>query len=143
MRERLTWQPVYILGGVLVTTATAGLAVEPFSAYHFHNLTVYSALGNLLGGPPVDLLTMPAMIVALIAMPFGLDEWPLKAMGWGIDGMMIGGEMGCLDPRLADRRAGLSLRGAADHHLRRALADDLAAALAAIGAGGHRRWASR
>ena len=88
VRERLTWQPVYIVGGVLVTTATAGLAVEPFSAYHFHNLTTYSALGNLLGGPPVDLLAMPAMIVALIAMPFGLDEWPLRAMGWGIDGMM-------------------------------------------------------
>ena len=86
--ERLTWQPVYIVGGVLVTTATAGLAVEPFSAYHFHNLTVYSALGNLLGGPPVDLLTMPAMIVALIAMPFGLDEWPLKFMGYGVDAMM-------------------------------------------------------
>ena len=89
VRERLTWQPVYIVGGVLVTTATAGLAVEPFSAYHFHNLTCYSALGNLLGGPPVDLLAMPAMIVALIAMPFGLDEWPLKAMGLGVDGMMI------------------------------------------------------
>jgi len=88
VRERLTWQPVYIVGGVLVTTATAGLAVEPFSAYHFHNLTVYSALGNLLGGPPVDLLTMPAMIVALIAMPFGLDEWPLKFMGYGVDAMM-------------------------------------------------------
>ncbi len=89
VRERLTWQPVYILGGVLVTTATAGLAVEPFSAYHFHNLTIYAALGNLLGGPPVDLLTMPAMIVALIAMPFGLDEWPLKFMGYGVDAMMI------------------------------------------------------
>jgi competence protein ComEC len=89
VRERLTWQPVYILGGVLVTTATAGLAVEPFSAYHFHNLTTYAALGNLLGGPPVDLLAMPAMIVALIAMPFGLDEWPLKVMGLGVDGMMM------------------------------------------------------
>ncbi len=89
VRERLTWQPVYIVGGVLVTTGTAGLAVEPFSAYYFHNLTSYAALGNLLGGPPVDLLAMPAMIVALIAMPFGLDEWPLKVMGFGIDVMMM------------------------------------------------------
>ncbi len=89
VRERLTWQPVYIVGGVLMTTATAGLAVEPFSAYHFHNLTTYAALGNLLGGPPVDLLAMPAMIVALIAMPFGLDEGPLKAMGLGVDGMIV------------------------------------------------------
>ncbi len=88
VRERLTWQPVYIVGGVLMTTATAGLAVEPFSAYHFHNLTTYAALGNLVGGPPVDLVSMPAMIVALIAMPFGLDEWPLRAMGFGIDAMM-------------------------------------------------------
>lgn len=88
VRERLTWQPVYVVGGVLLTTATAGLAVEPFSAYYFHNLTTYAALGNLLGAPPIDFVTMPAMIVALIAMPFGLDEWPLKLMGFGIDAMM-------------------------------------------------------
>ncbi len=88
IRERLTWQPVYIVGAVLVTTGTAGLAVEPFSAYYFHNLTTYAALGNLLGGPPIDFVTMPAMIVALIAMPFSLDEWPLKLMGFGIDAMM-------------------------------------------------------
>jgi competence protein ComEC len=88
VRERLAWQPVYLAGGVLVTTLTAGLAVEPFSAYHFHNLTSYAALGNLLGGPPIDFLVMPAMVVALIAMPFGLDEWPLKLMGYGIDAMM-------------------------------------------------------
>jgi competence protein ComEC len=88
VRERLTWQPIYVVGGVILTTATAGLAVEPFSAYYFHNLTIYSAVGNLLGGPPVDFIAMPAMIIALIAMPFGLDEWPLKAMGAGIDAMM-------------------------------------------------------
>jgi competence protein ComEC len=88
VRERLTWQPIYVIGGVLVTTATAGLAVEPFSAYHFHNLTSYAALGNLLGGPPIDFLVMPAMVVALIAMPFEFEEWPLKVMGYGIDAMM-------------------------------------------------------
>ncbi len=88
VRERLIWQPVYIVGATLLTTAKAGLAVEPFSAYHFHNLTAYSALGNLLGLPPIDLLFMPAMVVALIAMPFGLDEWPLKVMGLGVDAMM-------------------------------------------------------
>jgi competence protein ComEC len=88
IRERLTWQPVYIVGAVLVTTGTAGLAVEPFSAYYFHNLTCYAAIGNLLGGPPIDFVTMPAMIIALIAMPFGLDEWPLKLMGLGVDAMM-------------------------------------------------------
>lgn len=88
VRERVTWQPVYIVGAVLMTTATAGLAVEPFSAYHFHNLTSYAALGNLLGGPPIDFIVMPAMVVALIAMPFGLDEWPLKIMGMGMDAMM-------------------------------------------------------
>jgi competence protein ComEC len=88
VRERLIWQPVYLIGGVLVTTLTAGLAVEPFSAYHFHTLTSYAALGNLLGGPPIDFLVMPAMVVALIAMPFGLEEWPLKLMGYGIEAMM-------------------------------------------------------
>ncbi len=88
VRERLIWQPVYIVGGTLLTTATAGLAVEPFSAFNFHNLTPYAALGNLLGLPPIDLLFMPAMVVAIIAMPFGLDEWPLKVMGLGVDAMM-------------------------------------------------------
>ncbi len=89
VRHRLLWQPIYFVGAVLITTATAGLAVEPFSAYHFHNLTTYAALGNLLGGPPVDFITMPAMIVALIAMPFGLEDWPLQAMAFGIDLMML------------------------------------------------------
>jgi competence protein ComEC len=88
VRERLMWQPLYLIGGILITTLTAGLAIEPFSAYHFHTLTSYAALGNLLGGPPIDFLVMPAMVVALIAMPFGLEEWPLKLMGYGIDAMM-------------------------------------------------------
>lgn len=88
IRQRLFWQPIYFIGAVVMTTATAGLAVEPFSAYHFHNLTSYAALGNLLGGPPIDFLVMPAMVIALIAMPFGLEEWPLKVMGFGIDLMM-------------------------------------------------------
>jgi len=114
IRERLAWQPVYLLGGVLITTATAGLAVEPFSAYHFHTLTTYAALGNLVGGPPVDFLAMPAMIVALLAMPFGLEEAPLAVMGTGIDAMMavahwVGGLPGSTVPVAAFPFAALLL----------------------------------
>jgi competence protein ComEC len=30
---------------------------------------------------------MPAVLATLLAMPFGLEAWPLTAMGFGIDGM--------------------------------------------------------
>ena len=115
MRERLTWQPVYIVGGVLVTTATAGLAVEPFSAYHFHNLTSYAALGNLLGGPPVDLARHAGHDRGADRHAFRPGR--MAAEGDGPRRRRHDGrcEIGRLDARLADRRAGLSLCRAARH----------------------------
>ena len=35
--------------------------------------------------PAESLLIMPMVAVALAAMPFGLEEWPLRLMGFGID----------------------------------------------------------
>jgi competence protein ComEC len=80
--------PVRALIGVVVTSLAAGLAVDPIGAYHFHRISAYSVLGNMLAMPAISIVVMPMALLALIAMPFGLESWPLLAMGAGIDAMM-------------------------------------------------------
>jgi competence protein ComEC len=75
------------LFGTAMTTIVAGTAVTPFAAYHFNTVTSYSVLGNVLGMPFVTLVIMPCVVLTLLAMPFGLEAWPLAAMGLGIDAL--------------------------------------------------------
>ncbi len=77
------------IAGSITTSVVAGLAVAPISAYHFYNIAIYSVLGNLVGMPVITLVIMPMAIIALAAMPFGLEAWPLAAMGRGIEIMLI------------------------------------------------------
>jgi competence protein ComEC len=51
----------------------------------------YSLVANLIAGPLVSLLIMPMALIGTLAMPFGLEAWPLKAMGAGIDLMVATG----------------------------------------------------
>lgn len=74
-------------GGILLSTLVAGLAVAPFSIYHFHASQPYAMLANLVAIPICNLIVMPAALVVLVAMAFGLETWPLALMGAGIDGM--------------------------------------------------------
>ncbi len=71
-----------------VTTLLAGAAVDPFSAYHFHRISVYSVLGNLAAMPAVSFIVMPMVMLALVAMPFGLEAVPLLIMKQGIEAML-------------------------------------------------------
>lgn len=75
------------LGAIVVTTLIATVAVAPFAAFYFHKSTQYGILANLVAVPLCNLIVMPAALATLIAMPFGLEAWPLMAMGWGIDAM--------------------------------------------------------
>ena len=75
-------------GGVAVTTLIAGTAVAPFAVYHFHRMTHFGLVANMIAAPLVSLLIMPMALLSLIAMPFGLETWPLLAMGFGI-GLMV------------------------------------------------------
>lgn len=75
------------LGGIVVSTVVAGLAVAPFSAYYFHQSQQYAALANVVAIPICNLVVMPAALAGLIAMPFGLEALPLWVMGMGIDAM--------------------------------------------------------
>ncbi len=76
------------LRGIAITSFVGSVATAPFAVFHFDRATHYAVLGNLLAMPIMGFLTMPAAAVSVIAMPFGLEAWPLKAMGFGIEIML-------------------------------------------------------
>ncbi|MDX2201150.1 MAG: ComEC/Rec2 family competence protein [Hyphomicrobiaceae bacterium] len=76
------------LGGIVVTTLIASLAVAPFGIYHFHATQSFAVLANLIAIPICNLLVMPAALAGLIALPVGLEAGPLWVMGLGIEGMV-------------------------------------------------------
>ena len=84
----LRWSGALVFGAGL-TTLIAGTAVAPFAVYHFHRMTHFGLVANMIAAPLVSLLIMPMALLSLIVMPFGLEAWPLQAMGCGIE-LMVG-----------------------------------------------------
>ena len=76
------------LAGILLTTTIAGFATGAYAAFHFDRVAVYGMAGNLGALPIVSVMIMPAALVAMILMPFGLDAPALWIMGKGVDGML-------------------------------------------------------
>jgi competence protein ComEC len=72
-------------GAVLVTTLIATAGTDPFAIYHFHRIVLYSPLANLIAVPLSGVWIMPWGLVACLLMPFGLEQFGLTPMGWGID----------------------------------------------------------
>lgn len=85
-----TWLRLSItyIGGVALTSFVAGLATSPFAAFHFHHLAGYGIIANLISVPLTALCIMPAALVAVLLMPFGLEAFPLSIMGLGIEGLL-------------------------------------------------------
>jgi competence protein ComEC len=85
----LFWRLVHklrvLIAGDALSTLVATVAVSPFAVYHFHRASYYGVVANLLALPLVSLLIMPMALAVLVALPFGLEAWPLQAMGLGID----------------------------------------------------------
>ena len=93
--EQAAWRPrrviragLLFLGGIVLSTLVASLAVAPFGIYHFHNTQQFAILANLLAIPICNLIVMPAALAALVALPFGLEAAPLWVMGLGIEAMV-------------------------------------------------------
>ncbi len=73
---------------LIIASLVAGLATTPYSGYHFHRLAPYGVLANLFAMPVISAVSMPAGLLALAAMPFGLDGPLWTLMGVGIDWMI-------------------------------------------------------
>ncbi|CAN5321838.1 ComEC/Rec2 family competence protein [soil metagenome] len=74
---------------LIMASLIAGLATTPYAAYHFHRVTPYGVLANLMAMPVVSALVMPAGLLGLAAMPFGLDGVFWSLMDFGIQWMIV------------------------------------------------------
>jgi len=88
LMQRPSIRLVMFFAGIVLSTLVASAAVAPFAAFHFHKSQQYAVLANLVALPVCDLVVMPAALAALLAMPLGLEAYPLWIMGWGIDAMV-------------------------------------------------------
>jgi len=73
------------LGGIVVTTLLVSLATMPPVLHHFGRLQIYGVLANALAIPLTSFIVMPAGMLAMVLMPFGLEGVFLKITGWGVD----------------------------------------------------------
>ncbi len=73
------------LCGIALTTVITTLATMPFTIYHFNRFPIYSIAANIVAVPITGFWIMPWAILSMLAMPFGLESWPLQPMGWGIE----------------------------------------------------------
>lgn len=78
------WLALY-LGGVSFTTLVAGSATALYTIHHFSRFATWSLAGNLLAVPLTGVVVMPAGLLAMVLMPFGLDGPALAVMGWGVE----------------------------------------------------------
>lgn len=73
---------MYLLG-ILMTSVIAGSVTGLYSLYHFQTFAVYGVLSNMMAVPLTGIVIMPAAVLALFLMPFGLEGFPVQIMEWG------------------------------------------------------------
>jgi len=74
--------------GIVITSVVAGLSTLLFSVYHFQQTSPLGVVGNLFTLPLVGFVMMPAAVIGVLLMPFGLERPFILAMGWSIDRML-------------------------------------------------------
>jgi len=79
---------VIYLVGLVLTTMIAGFATGAIAYFHFGRVTHYGLVANLLAVPVTAFWIMPTAIISCLAMPFGLEDWPLEWMGAGVVGVL-------------------------------------------------------
>lgn len=104
-------------GAIGWSSLIAGAATSGFAAFHFNRLAAFGFLANLAAMPVFSFLVMPAGVIALALMPFGLEAIPLAVMGAGLDAVLtvahyIAGWPGALSPVPAGNGAALPLYAA-------------------------------
>lgn len=75
---------LHFIAGIVVTSLIGSTSTSIYSIEHFHHLTTYGLAANLAAMPIISFVVMPAGLVAMLLMPFGLDAPVLFIMGEGL-----------------------------------------------------------
>lgn len=73
-----------IIIGTAVTSMIGGVSTAIFSISHFNQLSAYGLVANVATMPLISMVVMPAALVGMLSMPFGLDAPFFDVMGWGL-----------------------------------------------------------
>lgn len=75
-------------GGIFLTSLIGSFSTALFSIEHFHRLTAYGLPANLAAMPVISFIVMPAGMLAMLLMPFGLEGPVWQVAGFGLDLVM-------------------------------------------------------
>lgn len=76
------------VAGIFATSLIGGLSTAIYSVEHFHRLATYGLAANLAAMPLISFVVMPAGLLGMLLMPFGLEEPFLKVMGLGLEAVI-------------------------------------------------------
>ena len=82
-RREWWYRLLLYLGGIILTSLIATAVTAPLTLYYFNRVPVYGILSNIAAIPLMGVWVMPSGLLALLAMPFGLETLPLSVMGQG------------------------------------------------------------
>jgi len=68
---------------LILSSVLGGVSTAPYAAAHFNRFTDYGLVANLLTGPVMGMVVMPAGAMAAVMAPFGLAGLPLWVMEQG------------------------------------------------------------
>ncbi len=77
-------QAALYLGGSILTSVVATLAVTPFSLFHFQQDALYGVVTNMIAVPLTSFWVMPWALLVYVLAPLGLEAFALIPMGWGV-----------------------------------------------------------
>jgi competence protein ComEC len=91
LRPRLGKLSGLIRGTVtlILSSAVAGAATAPISAYHFNQIAQFGLIANLASVPVMGFVIMPAAVIGILLAPFGLDSLAWMTVGAGIDWILV------------------------------------------------------
>ncbi|WP_370930935.1 ComEC/Rec2 family competence protein [Bartonella sp. DGB1] len=83
---RILWNYILIpILAIAITSFVIGFASGIYSLYHFDNIAIWGVVSNILVFPIITLIIMPSALIASLLVPFGMDYYIFKLMGWGIE----------------------------------------------------------